>query len=148
MVTTFATPPIIAKLIDSLRSEFGGIAVEVHEALPRQISPNRVVIAPAEPWLTPSTHNEMTEHWDVLAVANATAPDRGVTQLREMSVRILRAVHRVGAVWERSSTPMVPEEATGPQTATFVVNGIRFRWYPEFTDPDPDPDPDTGEPTP
>lgn len=148
----FVQPQIIADLVAELRTQFDGHNVEVHSALPRTIASNRVIVAPAEPWLIPATHGMLEERWDVLATANHSAPDRGIPTLRDMAVRIALAVHSVGGVWEQASTPMVPEEAQGPQTTVFTVSQVRFKWEPTFTipdpDPDPEPDPDTGEPTP
>jgi hypothetical protein len=85
-------------------------------------------VAPGDPFLVPATHGTVEEHWDVLVAVSVKEPGLGMDLMRELSLRIHRAVGVEGAVWRRASG----WRRFGVDNAQTVVslNEVTFKYPP------------------
>jgi hypothetical protein len=119
---------LLDELLSALQAEFDS-DVQFHANLPANFTAPSVVVAPDDPFIEPTTHGLVNEHWNILVVYSATAPDRNVTQMRQNSLRVMRAVHSVGALWVRTTGPR-RATANEADTTQLVQNQITFRYSP------------------
>lgn len=118
---------MIEDLLEALVAEFGGEVV-FHAVPPSVFSAPSVVVVPRDPFITPGTHGAVTESWDVLAVVSLKAADRGLSQMRDLSLRVRKAASSVGGLWKRAGGPRLGSATD----LSFVVvpNQIDFRYMP------------------
>lgn len=118
---------MLDRLIQALRDEFTDTKVSLYLSPPQTLTAPAVIVQPGDPFLDTSTHGRIEERWDIAVITNPANPDRGVRQMREHSLRIRRAVSKVGATWEGASTPLGVKE----DNKTSVLNRVRFRYDPD-----------------
>lgn len=117
------TPEIIEA---ALASEFGGDVVFL-PAPPTSYVPPAVVVVPDDPFHNPGTHGTVEEHWRVTVAVSFKEPRAGFAQLRDLSLRLAKAVQSAGAVWEETRGPA----STGANTGTVLAEGaVRFKYPP------------------
>lgn len=133
-------PSQIERMITAIEEAFagddGGPAVALMLAPPPTITSPAVIVAPGDPFLTPETHGLIVEHWQVLAAVSLKTPDRGVVEMRNLSLRIRAAVSAVGAIWEQTSG--LRFQSPTDQTVAVGVSRIRFKYDPaDVLNPEP-----------
>lgn len=118
---------MIDDLILALKAEFG-VEYVVYTSPPSTLVAPSVIIRPGEPFLANGTHRLIEERWQIVVTAKLTAPDSGVGRLREMSLRVRRAVSTVGAMWIAADAPATL--ASDSSAVLSVDNEIMFRYDP------------------
>ena len=118
---------MLDRLIQALRDEFTDTPVSLYLSPPQTLTAPAVIVQPGDPFLDNSTHGRIEERWDIAVITNPANPDRGVKQMREHSLRIRRAVSKVGATWDGTSTPLGVKD----DNKTSVLNRVRFRYDPD-----------------
>lgn len=99
----------VDRLTEALVTEFEeeGAEVVFAPAIPNTFVAPSVVVAPGDPFLTPSTMapGAVVETWEVLVCVNFGDKAAALTQMRDLSLRVRKAVSGVGAVWRQASGP-------------------------------------------
>lgn len=111
----------------ALSAEFASEVI-FHPAPPSVISAPSVAVIPGDPFLEPETQGLVRERWDVWVAASLKSPDRGAADMREISLRVMRAAHSVGGVWRNASGPRRLAESQTMQIVS--VNRIDFKYSP------------------
>jgi hypothetical protein len=93
-----------------------------------------VVVVPAEPFIEPATHGLVKETWEVLVVVSLKDPEKGIDQMRQISLRVMRAAQPIGAVWRSASSPHVVSPDKGLVASK---NKIDFKYPPADELPTP-----------
>jgi hypothetical protein len=112
----------------ALSAEFGA-DVSFSGAPPSTFTAPSVVVVPDETFLSPETHGLVKESWEVLVVVSLKDPAKGIEQMRQISLRVMRAAHSVGAVWRSATGPFV----VGGDTNKSLVaskNKVDFKYPP------------------
>lgn len=118
---------MIGNLVEALQAEFGDVTLYLNPSA--AVQGNSVVVRPGTPFIEPSTHGMVRETWDVLVVVNTAQPDKGVAALRKLSLRVARAAHSVGALWD--GAPEVGRFGDDANAKTALSNTVRFRYSPD-----------------
>lgn len=117
-------------LITALTAEFTDEVIFM-PTIPSTISAPSVVVAPGEPWLEPSTTGTagmIQERWDILTAVSVAEPGPGVDLMRNLSLRVRKAVSGAGAVW-RNASGARRLAAMGDQTQiVFSLNTVTFNY--------------------
>ena len=124
---------MIDALIEALRSEFEG-EVQYHASIPSTFSAPSVVVTPGDPFLEPrdAAGSLVRENWNVLVCVSLKEAGTGISQMRELSLRVRKASKSVGAVWLSASGPRrLQGEATASPTQVLSVNELHFRYDSE-----------------
>lgn len=119
-----------SKLLDALKAEFGR-EVTIYGSMPASISTPSIIVAPGEPFLVNSTFkNGIEEKWNVLVSTKMNTDDRGTDKLRELSLRVRRAVTSIGAIWDSGQQPAIPTNMAGQveTNVLLVSNVVRFKY--------------------
>lgn len=119
-------------VIAALTAEFD-LEVVFVPTLPTSLTAPSVVVAPGDPYLEPYAQGGIgggmvLERWDILAVVNVSEPKAGLDLMRDLSLRVRRAVTVTGAVWDEASGPR--RLATEQSSLVFSVNTITFKYDP------------------
>ena len=111
----------------ALKAEFDSDVI-FHPAPPPTFTAPSVAVIPGDPFLEPETQGVVRERWDIWVAVSAKSPDRGAADMREISLRVMRAAHKVGAVWVRASGPRTLREQ---QTQLVISIGrIEIKYSP------------------
>jgi hypothetical protein len=116
---------MIDKLVEALTDEFAGDVVFV-ASVPATITPPAVIVAPGEPFLNPGTMGTVEENWRVLVAVSIKEPKLGIDKMRDLSLRVRRAVNSVGGLWRLAGGPY----STMQTNAQMVIsaNEITFKY--------------------
>lgn len=117
------------RLEQALRDEFK-TEVAFHSSIPSVLRAPSVVVTPGDPYLDPGTHGTVVERWDVLVVVSTIDSASGIKQMRDLSLRVRKAVTGVGALWRRASGPRLPSGTEQVKGLVLSVNQIEFRFDP------------------
>lgn len=117
----------IDRVVAALKTEFEG-EVAFSDTIPSNVTPPAVIVAPANPFLENTTHGLILEAWDVLVVVSWKEKEAGLKQMRDLSLRVRKAVTGVGAVWTGASGPATSGEVVQGQIMS--INGVRLRYNP------------------
>ncbi len=113
--------------MEALAAEFNQQVV-FYPSPPSTITAPSVAVIPGDPFLEPETQGLVLERWDVWAVASLKSPDKGPTQMRELSLRVARAAQSVGATWRNATGP---RRLSDPQAQEVVsINRIDMKYPP------------------
>lgn len=117
----------VTELTAALTAEFTGEIIFA-EAVPAVLSVPSVVVSPGDPYLEPSTHGTITERWNVLVVVSLKDKISGLNQMRELSLRVQRAVNSAGGTWRSASGP----RTLGDEARLSVIseNVVTFSYAP------------------
>lgn len=118
-------------MIDSLLSALRAALdeeVTFYDSVPNKFFANSVIVAPADPFIQPTTMGLVTESWQVLVVMSKGLPDKGVARLRDISLRIRSAVSSVGAQWQGTSGPRTVSDDNVEHV--LMVNDVMFKYDP------------------
>jgi hypothetical protein len=115
------------RLHQALRTEFADVVLHLEQ--PASFTAPSVVVKPGQPFLEIGTNGTIEEHWHVLVVANKAAADMGVGTMRKLSLKVRRAAHSVGAIWEGTNQPEVLKDES--KTLAILTNTVRFRYLPD-----------------
>ncbi len=111
----------------ALQAEFTG-EVLFHDSIPANVTAPAVIVAPGDPFLENGTMGMVTERWEVIVAVGMRGHDRGISDLRDLSLRVRDVVSRAGGHWLRASGPRDAENLAS--TASF--NSIEFRYHPSI----------------
>jgi hypothetical protein len=127
-------PTNLEGLETALRTEFSS-DVSFAASLPSTFTTPSVVVAPADPYLEVSSMGEVKESWDVLVCVSTKDNKSSIAQMRQLSLRVMRAVQSVGAIWRSAGGPRL----TGGDDRTKVVsvNRVDFKYVPSTEIPTP-----------
>jgi hypothetical protein len=116
-------------VVAALTAEFD-LEVVFVSSLPSTLTAPSVVVAPSDPFLEPSTiaPGFVEEQWDVLAVVSWAEQAPGLDQMRNLSLRVRRAVSGAGGSWRGSSGPR--RMATETSSLVFSVNTVVIKYDP------------------
>ena len=118
---------MIDKLVEALSAEFQGDVIFV-ASVPATITPPSVIVAPGEPFLNPGTMGAVEENWRVLVAVSIKEPKLGIDKMRDLSLRVRRAVQKVGGLWRLTGGPYAASQ-TNSQTV-ISANEITFKYLP------------------
>lgn len=119
---------MIETLVQALKDEFSR-EVKFHPSIPSTVTAPAVIVSPGDPFLENSTAaaRGVKESWDILVVVSLVAPERGLAQMRDLSLRVRDVVSAVGGHWESASGPR-QSDPDATQIASF--NRVTFRYTP------------------
>lgn len=119
----------VTTLTTALSDEFAGSEISFSATPPNTFTSPSVVVTPADPHLITDTHGMVREVWEVLVVVSLRDVAKGLSQMRQNSLRVMRAVHTQGAVWKTASAPhTVPSDNNKSLVAS--KNRVEFRYQP------------------
>lgn len=118
---------MIDRLVQALQQEFTD--VNLYLAPAKSYNTPSVAVRPGTPFIEVTTHGLVRETWDVLVLVNSNQPDKGVAALRKLSLRIRRAAHSVGAIWDGAAD--VGQFQDESNTKIALANIVRFRYTPD-----------------
>jgi hypothetical protein len=113
--------------MEALAAEFAS-EVAFHPAPPSNITAPAVFVVPGDPFLEPDSQGVVRERWDVWVAVSLKSADRGAAEMRDLTHRVVRTVHSLGAVWRSSSGP---RRLADPNTQQIVsVSRVDFKYQP------------------
>lgn len=118
---------MIESLMAALAAEFA-LDVTFYPAPPSQITAPAVLVIPGDPFLEPETQGIVREGWDVWVVYSVKSPDRGAVDMRDNSLRVMRTVQALGAVWRGASGPRRTTVAYTQHAVS--INRVDFKYAP------------------
>lgn len=121
-------------IVAALTAEFD-LEVVFQATMPTALTAPSVVVVPSpdENYLEPATSGGVgtsliLERWNVLAVVNISEPKSGLDQMRDLSLRVRRAIMNTGAVWRSATGPR--RLAADNSNVVFSENAIDFKYDP------------------
>ena len=117
---------MIERLVEALTHEFANEVV-FQPFMPATLTIPSVVVSPGDPFLIPATHGMVEERWDVLVAVAMKDGGSGILQMRDLSLRVLRATVSVGGIWREASGP---RRLTDDRQSVVSSNTISFRYQP------------------
>jgi len=121
---------MIEKLVEALTAEFQGDVVFT-ASVPPTITPPSVVVAPGEPFIVPSTHGTVQESWRVLVAVSIKEPKTGIDKMRELSLRVRKAVVSVGGLWVQAGGPYQAQQTNA--LTVISANEVHLKYLTEET---------------
>lgn len=122
----------VSELVDALAAEFAGSSVGFAATPPKTFDAPSVVVTPGEPFLEvhaggarPETVR-IKERWEVLVVVSMKDTGAGIDQMRQNSLRVMRAVSRPGSVWTGASPPQKVTAAQPDREYAAATNQVHF----------------------
>jgi hypothetical protein len=90
-------------------------------------------VAPGDPFIVPSTQGGIAgggvqEMWDILCVVSISSPKEGIDAMRNLSLRVRKAVTSTGARWQQASGAR--RLATDNSLNVFSLNTVSFIYDP------------------
>jgi hypothetical protein len=116
------------KLTTALASEFKNEVVFA-SAPPSTVSVPSVIVSPADPFLLPWSHGGIQERWDILVAVSLKNKTTGLAQMRDISLRVHKAVNSVGATWHSASGPRRLLDEKG-RSSVISANLVTFQYPP------------------
>ena len=121
-------------VVEALRDEFE-LDVAYASKPPTTLTAPSIVVAPSwdENYLEPATTGGVAsglilERWNILVVVNISDPGEGLRMMRDLSLRVRKAIMNTGAVWRNASGAR--QSATDNSNVVFSVNSIDFKYDP------------------
>lgn len=119
-------------VVTALTAEFNLTVVFV-PSLPTSLTAPSVVVAPGDPFQEPYVGGGIAgggvlERWDILTVVSWSEQKPGLDLMRDLSLRVRRAVLGTGAAWRGASSPR--RLATQQSNVVFSVNTVEFAYDP------------------
>lgn len=119
-------------IVAALAAEFT-TEVVFSPTIPAVLTAPSVVVAPGDPFIEPSTQGGIAgggvqERWDILCVVSITSPKEGIDAMRNLSLRVRRAVSTTGARWNQASGAR--RLATDNSLNVFSLNTVTFIYDP------------------
>lgn len=117
----------IDALVTALKAEFTDVIFT--PTIPSTVSPPSVVVAPGDPFLESSTTGAtgmVMERWDILTAVSVAEPGPGIDKMRDLSLRVRRAVSSVGGVWRNASGARRLQGAAENEPTVVSVNTVTF----------------------
>lgn len=103
-------------------------------SIPSVLTAPSVVVAPGDPFIEPSAigggsgDGLVVERWDILCVVSIAEPGEGIKTMRNLSLRVRRAVGKNGAVWAQASGAR--RIASDNSNTVFSLNTVSFIYDP------------------
>lgn len=113
--------------MEALAEEFAQEVV-FYPSPPSALTAPSVAVIPGDPFLEPNTQGLVLERWDVWIVASLKSPDKGASQMRDLSLRVMRVAQKVGAVWRNASGPRRLADASTQEVVS--INRVDFKYPP------------------
>lgn len=120
-------------IVTALTAEFT-TEIIFSASIPSVLTAPSVVVAPGDPFIEPSAigggsgDGLVVERWDILAVVSISSPKEGIDTMRNLSLRVRRAVGKNGAVWAQASGTR--RLANDNSLNVFSLNTVSFIYDP------------------
>lgn len=118
-------------VILALETEFT-LEIAFSPTIPTALTAPSVVVHPAADYIEPETLGGagglVRERWNILCVVNVSEAKPGLDLMRNLSLRVRKALLGTGAVWRGSSGPQ--RLASDNSNLVFSVNEIDFKYDP------------------